>query len=466
MSSNANTIVATVSGPTPHSLTKSREWRQPAPNALVMWILGIVNRWALLKGLPVLRKIPVVRDLPFVHGYFWVRQVDFPAADRSNLNRAVNRETVAFMGPNHPEFGTDWMIDKEVSSFVAPNMASWAERGIVNGAPRFWGMNNLIANDGGDAAKDYSIGWAIEGEGVLLHPEGTVRWTNDLVHPLFPGIAQMAMRAATRTDKPVYIVPLVWKYRYVGDVSRRIRREIRLIEEGLGLPRLDRLGIAQRFEALQANILDLRMRRFGYEEGAAIGNFFERQRAFQVWLLEALEISRQSQPSEPMEKRIARVVRTIRGQLSALTNDATPEAAPLRERLKREMEMAEEAKRVGEFSRDVYGTPMLTQEQIFESLKRTRDRLLKRGWKNTVANMLPRPFGPRVVHIGVPEPIRVLPVGADESAEYEATLLEFTQALMQDKLDEINRRIASEVEKYSLVNPFVRHTEVASGAEQ
>src|SRR5471032_306766 len=133
------------------------------------------------------------------------------------------------MGPNHPEFGTDWLIDKEVSSFVAPHMASWAERGIVNAAPRFWGMNNLIANDGGDAAKDYSIGCAIAGEGVLLHPEGTVRWTGDLVHPLYPGIAQMAMKATERTDKPVFIAPLVWKYRYVGDVSRRINREMRLI---------------------------------------------------------------------------------------------------------------------------------------------------------------------------------------------------------------------------------------------
>src|ERR1700712_3032772 len=86
---------------------KAREWRAPTPNSALMWALGILNRWVFLKGLPVLRRIPIVRDLPFVHGYFWIRAVDFPAIDRSNLNRAVNRETVAFMGPNHPEFGTD-----------------------------------------------------------------------------------------------------------------------------------------------------------------------------------------------------------------------------------------------------------------------------------------------------------------------------------------------------------------------
>ena len=439
-----------------HETARTREWRAPSPNSALMWALGILNRWVFLKGLPVLRRIPVVRDLPFVHGYFWIRRVDFPLADRSNLNRAVNRETVAFMGPNHPEFGTDWLIDKEVSSFVAPQMASWADRGIVNAAPRFWGMNNLIANDGGDAAKDYSIGWAIEGEGVLLHPEGTVRWTNDQVHPLFPGIAQMAMRAAERTEKPVFIAPLVWKYRYVGDVSRRIAREMGLIEKGLKLPRLERLRIPLRFEALQKNILVARMKHFGYTETSATDDFFERQRAFQSFLIESLESRRECQNVEQIDKRIARLMRTIRGQRSALTNDTSPEADAARAELTRDMAMAEEAKRLGEFSCEVYGTPTLTQEQLFECLKRTRDRLLRRGWKNTIANMLPRPFGPRVVHIGVPEPIRVVPVSRADAAAYETALIDLTQALMQGKLNEINRRIAADVAAYSVVNPFAR----------
>ncbi|MDB4914356.1 MAG: hypothetical protein JWM95_2000 [Gemmatimonadetes bacterium] len=431
----------------------ARAWRAPSPNAALMWVLGIVNRWVFLKGLPVLRRVPVVRDLPFVHGYFWIRRVDFPETDRSNLSRAVNRETVAFIGPNHPEFGTDWLIDQEVSSFVAPQMASWADRGIVNAAPRFWGMNNLIANDGGDAARDYSIGWAIEGEGVLLHPEGTVRWTNDQVHPLFPGIAQMAMRAAERTAKPVYIAPLVWKYRYTGDVSRRIRREIGLIEKGLKLPRLDRLRIPLRFEALQKNILAMRMRQFGYVETDASTDFFARQSAFQAFLLDTLE---EEHGTDSVDKRLSRIMRTIRGQRSALANDTSPEADEKRATLARRIATAEEARRLGEFTREVYGTAMLTQEQLFESLKRTRDRLLRHGWKNTIANMLPRPFGPRVVHIGVPEPIRVVPVARADAAAYETALIELTQALMQDKLDEINRRIAPAVAPFSVPNPFVR----------
>src|SRR5450759_2880068 len=56
----------------PCTRAKASEWKRPRPRAWLMWILGLVNRWLLLKGLPVLRRIPIVRDLPFVHGYFWI----------------------------------------------------------------------------------------------------------------------------------------------------------------------------------------------------------------------------------------------------------------------------------------------------------------------------------------------------------------------------------------------------------
>jgi hypothetical protein len=412
-----------------------------------MWLLGLVNRWFLLKGAPVLRLIPVVRDLPLVHGYFWVRELDVPAEDRANLERAVNRETVAFMGPNHPEFGTDWMIDKEISTLVAPKMASWADRGIVAAAPRFWAMNNLVANDGGEVAKDYSIEWALAGEGVLLHPEGSVRWTNDRVHALFPGIAQMAMKAATRRDKPVYIVPLVWKYRFVGDVSARIHREMRIIEDALGLARLESASVSVRFVALQENILAMRMERFAYEEPDSSADFFERQRAFRQHLIDVLELRHPVDGVERVHKRIARITRVIRGALSSATGVRRAE-------LLEDLAIADEAKRLGEFSREVYGTERLSQEQLFESLKRTRDRLVRRGWRNALANILPRPFGPRVVHVGVPQAIRVSAVGAAHANDYEASLLELTRARMQEKLDEINTRIAPEVARYSHPNPF------------
>jgi hypothetical protein len=432
------------------SKPKASRWNRPRPNGALMGLLGVVNRWFLLQGLPLLRHIPFVRDLPLVHAYFWVRDIDLPDADRRSLESAVNSGTVAFMGPNHPEFGTDWMVDKEISMYVAPQMASWADRGIVAMAPKFWGMNNLVANDGGEAAKDYSVERALEGEGVLLHPEGSVRWTNDRVHALFPGIAQMAMNAAERTEKPVYIVPIVWKYRFVRDVSARMHREMGILEKGLELPRGEATSVPRRFHALQVNLLAMRMKRFGF--GDTAGDFFERQSAFQRHLIGALEQHYHTEDAESVDKRIARMIRAIRSELSVLGRDAA--TADKRAALKEHIAMAEEAKRLGEFTRDIYGSAMLSQEQLFESLKRMRDRLLRGGWKNTMAIMMPRPFGPRVVHVGVPDAIRVSKVAEAHAKDYEASLLEHTRSRMQEKLDEINARIAPDVARFSHPNPF------------
>ncbi|CAN5918320.1 hypothetical protein BH11GEM1_BH11GEM1_31090 [soil metagenome] len=420
-----------------------------------MGLLGIVNRWLLLLGLPLLRRIPFVRDLPLVRGYFWIRCIDLPAADRARLTSAVNAGTAAFIGPNHPEFGTDWLVDKELSTMVAPVMASWADSGIVAAAPRFWGMNNLIANDGGEVAKDYSVQQAIAGAGVLLHPEGTVRWTNDVVHPLFPGIAQMAIKAAATTDKPVFIVPVVWKYCYVSDVSARTHREMGIIERALGLPNERGLSVPLRFGALQVNLLADRMKHFGYEEPVGARGFFERQAAFQQFLVDALEQRHAAEHSPDVDKRVARLARAIRSKVSEARRDAASGNTEYRAALKHDLAIAEEAKRLGECTRAVYGTPLLTQEQVYECLKRIRDRLMRQGWRNVLANILPMPFGPRVVHVRVPEPLAVTRDGVTSGASYEATLLKMARARMQQSIDAINARIAPEVQRRAHENPLI-----------
>jgi hypothetical protein len=333
-------------------------------------------------------------------------------------------------------------------------MASWADSGVVAGAPTFWGMNNLVANDGGDAARSYSVEWALKGEGVLLHPEGTVRWTNDVVHPLFPGIAQMALDAATRTDKPVFIVPIVWKYRFLTDVRRRIAADIGVIERELQLPPTSG-DIARRFEGFQENLLHSRMKHFGYELEMD-GDFFARQEAFQAWLIEDLYRRHAIEPTTDVDKTIARFSRIIRGAISSMRKEKhgasgvelSAESDRTLQSLKHDRNIAEEAKRLGEFGRAAYGGAHLTQEQMSETLKRTRDRLLKRDWKDSVANLLPRPYGPRVVHVGVPEPIRV----ARGDARGVDALLQVTRERMQSRLNEINLEIVEEVSRFAVKN--------------
>ena len=158
------------------------EYRDPSPAPWLIHALGVVNRFGVLGGLLKLRR------------------VDLPAADLARLKAAVNPGTLAFLGPGHPEFLTDWMVDKELSRRVSPLMAHWASYEIVNASPAvraFWLANNLIANVPGGGGKAYSVAWAARGHGVLLHPEGTATWQGERVSPLLPGIVDMAWDAAT-----------------------------------------------------------------------------------------------------------------------------------------------------------------------------------------------------------------------------------------------------------------------------
>lgn len=419
--------------------TTSPTFHTPRPNAPLMWALGFVNR-ALL-----------------VRRYFKVREIDFPERDRSRLRTAVNRETAAFLAPNHPEFGFDWLMDKELSTHAAPRMASWAAREIVAGAPWFWTRNNLIANDGGDAATSYSIDWALDGHGVLAHPEGMVHWTADKIHPLFPGVADMAIGAAQEArarnaERPVHIVPLVWKLQYTSDVSDAMHREMALMERALGLPSGEDRCVAERFAQLQERILARQMARCGFNASLAAGlDFFNRQSAFRAYLIASLQSRYRVQLAETTERTIHRLARAIAARRREEPSDPT---------LRADAAYAKEAERLGGFSRDVYGTPVLTQEQIFESLKRNRATLMRDGWRNTLHNLLPKPYGSRVVHVRVPEPIAIDPRRAvDEGGRqaYVAELIREARARMQATLDGVNAEIATEVMALSHPNPFASY---------
>lgn len=437
-----------VAGVTGNAGAASR-FHEPRPSFFLMRVLGFVSRWCLLRG------------------HFQIRAFDFPQADRDRLARVVNERTAAFLAPNHPEFGLDWMMDKEISTLVAPRMASWASHGIVASAPRFWTRNNLVSNNGGEAARNYSIAWAMRGYGVLLHPEGSVHWTANTIHPLFHGIAEMATEAARRlaaeeSDRPVFIVPIVWKYHYANDVSTKIHREMATIERALSLESGGHLGVAERFCALQGNVLSRQMVKFGFNGGVTDADFFSRQQAFRRHLVDDLASSYAIEPGASVDRAISRLEKAITRARENAAGDAK-----LIARLDRDRAKVEEAKRLGGFSRDVYGTPRLSQEQIFESLKRLRASLLNRGIANALHNYLPAPYGPRIAHVRVPEPLVVDPRRASgdatERAAYVESLIGQAHARMQDALDAINRELAADVRSLGHPNPFVDCQDACGG---
>ena len=199
-------------------------YRDPTPRAWLIHLLGHLNEHVILPR--VLR----------------VRHLDFPAEDVSRLREAVHRDTAAFVTPNHPEFFTDWMVDKAISMRCSPLMAHWAAPDVVNASPlaqRFWLANHLIAAAPRGGGKLYSHKVARAGHAVLLHPEGKVTWQGRQILPLRRGAANMALDLARQLDdehnpRPVYLVPVVWRYQFLRDASEGLRRERALIERHSG----------------------------------------------------------------------------------------------------------------------------------------------------------------------------------------------------------------------------------------
>lgn len=402
--------------------------------------MSVVNRYGILGALMKLRGL------------------DLPTADLDRLRAAVNPGTVAFLGPAHPEFLTDWMVDKELSRRVSPLMAHWASYEIVNASPlvrSFWLANNLIANVPGGGGKAYSVAWAERGHGVLLHPEGTATWQGERVGTLLPGIADMAWDAAARLKargdpRPVWLVPVVWQLEFTGDASAGLLREIARIELGLALPP-GRGALAQRFAALMRALLVRQCERLGLAAPRlAAGNDGGDYFAAQAGAIDELR-------------------GTLAERYGALDPDLTRAQFQLRKAMRertttdpdgvrRDRGCLLELVRLAGFDRALYDRPRLTQERLAEVLKRTRSSLLTRGFGNALHNTVPVAVATRVVHVRAPEPIAVHDVLAaatpDGGSRARVALLADHRSRLQGALDSLSRERAPRTAARAVENPL------------
>ena len=415
--------------PPPRPGFDRRAWREPCPSPALIGALGWVNRALVLPHLVRLRRF------------------DLPAADLARLRAAVRPGAAAFLGPNHPEFFTDWMIDKELSFRVSPLMAHWASYEIVNVSPAaqwLWLRNNLVANVPGGGGREYSIRWALAGHGVLLHPEGTASWHGERVGPLLPGIVDLAWATCERartagSDRPVLVVPVVWRLRFTDDVTRALDREMAMMERALALEPGDGLSLGQRFAALQAGLLASRCGALGLPAppDARGHRYFEAQHAVEQAIVRELEAlgARVTRDPARIQHRARRASR--------------PES-------RRERDLYGELWRLSGFPRDLYDAPTLTLEAIAENLKRQRSCLLTAGWRNALHNVVPVPAGPRVAHLRVAEPIAVheafTPDG--DGAAVRAGLLAELARRLQGALDALGAELAPFLERSRRPNPL------------
>lgn len=415
-----------------------RTYREPAPMPWLIRLLGPINRHLMLG--PVLR----------------LRRFDLPEADLARLSAAVNPGTVAFLGPNHPEFLTDWLVDKEVSRRVSPLMAHWASYEIVNGSPlgqRFWLANNLIANAPGGDGKAYSVRWALAGHGVLLHPEGTATWQGDRVGPLLPGIVDMAWDAArqlreTGDARPVYVVPLVWRLRFLTDPAAGLQREMAQIEQALSLP-AGRGSVETRFAALMGQLLARQCAKLGlpapaFDPAAPGRAYFPAQAATLAALRATLAEVHGPLDEDPLRAQ-NRVRKSIREREAA-----DPEGA------RRDRGRLAELRRLSGFDPALYDRPTLLPERIAEVLKGLRAALVTRGMGNVVHNLVPVAVAPREVCVRVPEPLAVNEAfagGGDEEGVRSRFMGEL-HARLQGGVDALRESFATADRARALPNPL------------
>ena len=384
------------------SLSRIDVFVAPRPNPALIRAMTVFNRIVMLHGVPGFRDLLPFNRLAGLRGVANVRHIDFPDADWERLKACCGVGRATFITPNHPEFFTDWMIDKEIVSQVSPLAASWATHGVVNGLGRlmqkFWLANNLIAQIPGNsqAAKEHSVAWALKGHGVLLHPEGGVGWHANFVAPLLPGAVEMGLEALKRgetsdKDFEVWIAPVVWKLAFTSNVERALTRECAYVETRLKIERRAADTLPQRVHHIHTTLLarDEADYRLDPGEGAY---YAARQEKLLLELSGRLGELTGFDPAD-----IAELLRLCRRWLRDGKGDA--------ETQKQVRKLADSIQRIQRVGPWAFAHPAITQEEIAEHLKRIRNDYCKGKLRDTLNRFIPQPAGPRRAHIRVPEPL-------------------------------------------------------------
>lgn len=417
----------------------------PTPNKLMMTALMPINRWVNLKGLTFLHCLPMINKMPLIRGLCDITNINFPEFDKKKLKQTVNKNTVSFIAPNHPEFYTDWMLDKEVSSLVAPKMASWATHDVVNGMgktmQKFWLKNNLIAQipgTGNESGKNYSIEQALQGHSVLLHPEGHVGWHSDIVSPLFSGVVDMAYDAFIRSEgkKEVYIAPVVWKLSFNSDAFYNLHKEMDLIEKKLKIQSTkEYLQLNTRLKLVLLNIFLA----IAKNNNITVNNEMSVVATHSVILNAILEKINANLYIKAQDHTVASNIKEINKVLKINKNVYTKEIKMLKNAMNHLASF--------DFSYFKYS---LTQENIAELLQKVRIEFCDKTLLDKIHRFVPRPVQSRTAHIRTPDAVLVnktieLGIGLGMSkVEIKTMMLKTLEHNMQSSLDMINQKLNKE----------------------
>lgn len=419
------------------------KFARPRPNETFIKALAPINNIFCLKGIPFLCDVPFLNSIPGIRGICNVRNIDFPQADQNKLRAICGNRKIVFLAPNHPEFFTDWMLDKHVTSLTCKMAANWATHDVVNGLggvmQKFWLANNLIAQIPGNPgpSRAYSVEWASKGHGVLLHPEGGVGWHGNYIAPLFPGALEMAREAlAENPGFESYVAPVIWKLVFNNDVSKNLHAECAYVERKLKIENgKTKREITARVYHIYLTLLERDEKKWDISIPAN-PSFRERQllliKTLREKLCQAIHDSYIPQENELL----------LRGARRWLRENKTDS---LRDHVRDLVKTIARHESLGEYA---FKKDDITQEELAEHLKRIRRDYCKGTLKDTLNAFVPQAAGARTAYIRVPEPFAL------HTKEGEKLELEHIRKTMQDTLDGINAEIETHGGFIKFENPF------------
>jgi hypothetical protein len=368
-----------------------------------------------------------------------LKEVVVSPQDRELIKKYVNPNTAAIITTNHSQYFTDAQVDKRLANQCFPKAVFMLHAGFFNPVFKpFLLSAHTRPNTGGDEGVRQSAGYAMQGTGFLLKPEGGRTWTNDKIQDLLPGVYKISMETLKQSDagdkRPVYTVPMVYKYIFDGDVRKGLQENIEFIEKKMGLEPHPDLPLADRLSTLQVNILQKLMNDLGKPESlkdiklSRSTFFFHRAE-----LLKFYEQQLDDLVGEEFGQGVRRVVRYEKlvekyGKLK------TAEGQKVYQKLN---PLVHAFKYLKGFEESLYNSPTLTQEHIFEILLR-----IIQGFELIHPDIPPNVPGPQRAYVRVGKPIdvrRFVEKGSKDRCFQNAEFLREVQTRMQDALDELNR---------------------------
>jgi len=203
------------------------------------------------------------------------------------------------IAPNHAHY-SDPQVIFELARRAGRRLVYMTTREAFDrwGGLAGWFLQRLGAfsvNRGGtnEVARQFARAILVNGSyDLAMFPEGEIYLLNDLVMPLKPGVARLALEAASELprqgrSRPVFILPVAIKYQFAEDVTPTLEAiTSRLEGQVLGGPRLGTLY--PRIVALGTELLCRAEQRYGVRPDTGLA-LYERVRFLRRTLLERLE---------------------------------------------------------------------------------------------------------------------------------------------------------------------------------